>query len=299
MGGTMMQKGFLAERYPILWDYSFIVRFAVLFAIWGSAGFDYKIFMDLSLRGVVLCLSFFVTSILVFVGYKTRASMLALAATLLIHGLTFHHLFSLAGAVYALLSTLLPIGAFYSVDRLIEVHAAPVPYQPSPQATARPAGIYSRLAFIILLIWNIGGPAYNQVFHHDSKLFLSWHMFHTIGRDLINVEFYTMNGQSREHVDYPGLLGHKVKLPGVHRNNRAVKDLRIVGVQNLDDLIARVCKRVDDPAALRLDARIATLKQGWRQLYDGQTPVCDAAGMPLLKNVPTVKDELVQVDDDT
>ena len=71
------------------------------------------------------------------------------------------------------------------------------------------------------------------------------------------------------------LLGHKNQAPGVFRDWKVQPDTRIVGADNLEDVIQRLCKTVDRPGTLRLEAKIATLKQGWKTLYNGSEPICE------------------------
>jgi|GEM_PF-1676699 len=262
------------DRSSFIEDHAYLVRFAVLFAVWGVVGYEYKLFMDLTIRGQVLSGLFFSASILVALGVKTRCSMLVLGATMLVHGLMSYHRNSLLCGTVAAVSALLPLGAFYSFDRLRLVGAPELPYQPLSdpvRPTPLAVGLFGTLLAVI-----VAGPAFNQIFHGNIRIFRNWEMFSAIGKGVVVAEFTSVAGGRRVPVDYLALLGHKVRHVGVHRNKAFIEDYRIIGPEQLASVVARVCRASPDAPSLRLNARIATLKHGWQTLYDGSEPLCAA-----------------------
>jgi len=259
----------------LIQQYSSLARFVILFFIWGTAGSKFKLYMDLTVRGLALSVAFFGASTLVMLGWKTRSGMIALAVTLFAHAALLHANSSLPGAGLAALSIFFPIGAFYSLDRYLRIPAPAAPYIPGTPEAGRQAPPWAVPLFIALLIIIVGGPTYNQVLNRNSRWFRAWDMYHVIGKDLINVRFYETSGTGRTKIDYMAVLGHKNQAPGVFRDWKVQPDTRIVGASNLQDVIQRLCKTVDHPGTLRLEAKIATLKQGWKTLYDGGEPICE------------------------
>lgn len=259
----------------LIQQYSSLARFIILFFIWGTAGSKFKLYMDLSAGGLVLSMLFFGASTLVILGWKTRSSMIALAATLLAHAVLLHAKTSLAGAGLAALSILFPIGACYSLDSYQHVPAPAAPYLPSTPEADRQAPPWTVPLFIALLIIIVGGPTYNQVLNRNSRWLRAWDMYHVIGQNLVNARFFETTGTGRRRIDYMEVLGHKNQAPGVFRDWKAQPETRIVGTDNLEGLIQQLCKTVVSPDSLRLEAKIATLKEGWKTLYNGSEPVCE------------------------
>lgn len=260
-------------RWEYAERYSPIGRFLLLFFVWGTVGYSYKVFMNLSVPTFMLSMLFFAMSALIMLGLFTRLSMLALGGTVLAHGYMLHSMGSvLIGGVTAL-SSLLPLGAYYSLDRYIQLRAKPADFVPEI-ASAKAAPPWAGPLTVALLLFIIGGPTYNQALHHPSEAFRAWDMFHVIARNFVNAHFYVEKDGRRTEIDYVETLGHKVKMAGVHMNKRAMHDMQIVGADQLDAIIARVCAKVPDPSLLRVQANITTLKQGWKPLYTGTEPVC-------------------------
>ena len=259
-------------------QYASLARFVILFFIWGTVGYQYRLYMDLTVSGPVLSLLFFGASTLVMLGWKTRSSMIALALALVAHAFLLHTKSPLPGAGLAAFSAFLPIGASYSVDRYLQVPAPVSAYIAStPEAERQPAP-WAIPLFIGLVVLIVGGPTYNQLLNRDSKWFRAWDMYHVIGKDLVNVRFFEGSGAGQTRVGYMEALGHKNPGFGVFRDGKVQPDAQIIGTDNLQQAIQQMCDASDRPASLRLEARIATLKQGWKTLYDGSEPICDMRG---------------------
>lgn len=265
------------KRYePGVGVISSLLRFPILFFIWGSVGFVYKVFMNLSPGGFVLSMLFFATSSLVVLGWMTRLSMATLGAILIVHGYIHGGTGSILCGVVATLSALLPLGEYYSLDRYLKLRMPPGSYDPLAPVLAARLSSPVMLLFVVLAAFMIGGPTYNQIFHHQNKLFRSWDMFHRIGAQIVNVHFFYAEAGERRDTDYMDELGHKGAVSGTNRdeNKPYRRDLDIVGAQDLESLIARVCASSRTPSSLRVEARIASMKEGWRELYKGNEPVC-------------------------
>ncbi len=255
---------------------SSIGRLLVLIVIWAAVGNDFKLYMDISVRGLIVSTLFTGTSILVVVGFRTRLAMLALAASMLVHGLAFDSRSSLAGAILAAATAALPIGSYYSLDRLLRLGVARVPTPPTYLDTRRPRP-FAIPMYLALAAFILGGPIYNQVLNHDSKYFLMWDMYHTIGTNLVNAHFFTTTSAGdRSEIDYLTVLGHKTRVAEIKRirDRQLAEDTRIVGAPQLESVIWRLCGRVADPATLRVEATIASVTEGWLTLYTGNEPVC-------------------------
>lgn len=280
-----MIRRLAVARVPMVEDYGFLIRFLVLFSVWGAIAYTFRLYLDLTWRGLVLAGLFMVASVLVFVGLWTRSAMIALGAVVLLKAWVLHSRFAATVALLPLISALLPLGGLYSVDRLLQVRRPPVPYVPAGPALEVALPTSARVLFAALVLFMIGGPAYNEIFHHHSKLFRSWDMYHVIGKNLITVRFFRANDASAAPMEYMKVLGHHLRGPGVMNNRQRVRDdMRIIGTLSLDDVIARMCAAVPDPASLRLKSDIAWLKQGWRPLYHGDEAICDAQGKSVVNS---------------
>lgn len=258
-----------AERY------SPIGRFFLLFLIWGAVGYSYKIFMNLTLPGFMLSMLFFATSALLVIGLFTRASAAALGVTLIIHGYVQGSTASILCGVASALSAAFPIGAYLSVDRYLQLRGSPEPYVPAASAVV-PLSPLAIGMFAVLAAFMIGGPTYNQIFHHRNMIFRSWDMFHKIGANVVNVRFFLADAAGQRDTDYMAQLGHVVNVSGTNRreNRRFKNDINIVGADRLEAIITRMCASVRNPSSLRVEARIASMKDGWKRLYDGSEPIC-------------------------
>ncbi len=281
-------KGKSVDAAALIADYSFIVRFVMLALIWAFVAFEFKILMNLSISGVILSLLFFAANITVFIGYKTRLSMALLAAVIFARGYLDHNGNSMGAAALTLLTVALPIGRYYSLDRYLELRTAPTPYQPSAEGQAKPLALGWKIMFLIFAANAIGGPIYNQVFHHNNRYILSWHMFHRKGRNVVQVEFSHLRGGKPVPFDYIKGLGIELKRPET-RHNKRNDDVLIVGIPHLQDVISRLCATDKDPANLRVKARLATLERGWYPLYAGTEPLCTSAGEVLPRRFPDIQ----------
>lgn len=270
-------------RVPMVQDYGFLIRFMVLFTVWGSIAYTFRLYVNLSWTGLILSGLFAVASVMVFVGFWTRSAMVGLGLVVLSQAYVMHNRVAVGAGILPLISAILPLGGLYSLDRYLQLRRTPLPYVPRAAASAPAASPGLRAIFVALVAFMIGGPAYNEIFHHHSKLFRSWDMYHTVGKELVILEFYRPIDGARQHVDYIQVLGHSRRYSGLARNRPLRADMRIMGAPALDGLIARVCGIVDDPASLRLDAKIATLKRGWWPLVHGDEMICSAQGKPLVK----------------
>lgn len=268
-------RGELLERYAP------IGRFILLFMIWGFAAWDYKLFMDLSVRGFATSAIFFAACALVIVGYKARASMLLLGLTMVVHGVLRHHNPSLVFGAVALVASAFPIGAYLSLDKYLSLTMKPTPYAPTGVYKRQALESFAKPLTLIILAFMIGGPIYNQVLHHNTRKFLKWDMFAVHAHDLVQAGFFTVRGGVEAKVNYLDLLGYKGS-PEVRRSlsAREALDRRITGRDQLDVVIQRVCAAAPDPAALRLRATIASPRKGWVPIYTGSELICtkSAAG---------------------
>ncbi|WP_340315598.1 hypothetical protein [Rhizorhabdus argentea] len=272
----MGAPAYLKRYEPEVGVISSLLRFPILFFIWGSVGFVYKVFMNLSPGGFVLSMLFFATCALVVLGWMTRLSMAALGAILMVHGYIHGGTGSILCGVVAALSALLPLGEYYSLDRYLKLQTPPGFYDPVTPTSAPRLSPPVMLLFALLAAFMIGGPTYNQIFHHQNKMFRSWDMFHRIGAQIVNVHFFYAEAGRRRDTDYMEELGHKGLVSGTNRdeNKPYRRDLNLVGAHDLESLIARVCASSRTPSSLRVEARIASMKDGWRELYKGSEPVC-------------------------
>lgn len=271
-----------------LLKYSYLLRIAVLILIWGTVAHKYKLLGDISIKGFIVSALFFLSNIFAFIGFKTRTAMAILGATLLAHFFFDHDRSSLAMAAFTFAATLLPVGRYGSLDRYIASGKKITPYIPSPEDKSNQISLVWKIIFVIFSVNSIGGPTYNQILHHDTPYFLSWHMFHVKGRETVTVRFFHKEPSRETEADYLKALGIHIKRPEIW-HNRDIPEMLIVGIPQLQSIIVRLCKVDPQPATLHLEARLATLQNGWYQLYDGKAPICAADGSAKLKTFPKIE----------
>jgi uncharacterized membrane protein YidH (DUF202 family) len=110
-----------------------LLRIGLAICVWTRWAEELLLYFDLSARGLALAVSFYVSSTLMLIGWRSRASSLATGAVTLAmyhwFGLelgrepwTHHHTYLLASATF--LCGLTPCGRSYSLDRWLAVRRA-------------------------------------------------------------------------------------------------------------------------------------------------------------------------------
>ncbi len=261
---------FKAARFKY---YSSLSRAAFLVLIWGLTADQFKLFMDITVRGLILSLLYLAGSIFATIGFFTRTSFVLIFIALAGHALAFNHTPSFISAVFAAAGAVLPTGSFWSVDRALKVRRMAVPYVPTSDEVGRPLPVALDVVFLALIAFILGGPTWNHILHHNNRIFRSWDMYHVIGKNFVNVQFYTKVNGELVPVNYLEAIGYK-GVKEVWRAGRGKRELRIVGTERLAELIQEVCKAEPDPSVVRVKARIATLKNGWAPLFNGSEKIC-------------------------
>ncbi|MCK9502640.1 MAG: HTTM domain-containing protein [Porticoccaceae bacterium] len=140
-------SSYLARVNAWCFDYSgstrssAIIRIGLVFLIWARWAGELSFFQHLSLNYFLLSVSFFLSTTLMLVGYKTRISTLWVSATLFlmyfhfsyglgVSGWNHHHTYLLAWMSF--LSALTPAGKSYSVDRKLLVRESALSQSPMP-----------------------------------------------------------------------------------------------------------------------------------------------------------------------
>lgn len=253
-----------------------LLRFVVLFWIWGTAASQYRIYMDLSIRGVILDALFYPACVLVFVGLFTRSSMVLLGLTLIARAALVGHHWSAIGGVLALASAALPIGGYYSVDRYLQLRGAPS--EAMPAARADPLPIYAKILALAFIAFIILGPATIQVGRVQTRAFIHWNMYDIIGVGNINANYYDVSSGKPVFTDYIEARGYTMRRAGIHHNHKLRHDMRLTSRKRLAAITGEMCALSAAPQNLRLVARIATVKQGWQPIFTGSERICVEGG---------------------
>ena len=252
--------------------YLSLLRFPVLFFIWATAAFDFRLYMDLTPLGVSINALFFLACVLTFAGFQTRIGFALLSASLFAKMAIFHHLWAGIGGSLALACVILPLGAYFSLDRYLDLRGIPPATEPTvPPFVPLPMPL--KVFAVILIAFIIGGPATIQIARINTRIFLHWNMYDAIGVGIINANYYDTTDGKMQSVDFIQALGYKVRRVGIH-HNRQLHDLRLHKRERLEEITQQLCATVPHPESLRLIANVATLKQGWQPLYNGAEHIC-------------------------
>ena len=117
------------------------------------------------------------------------------------------------------------------------------------------------IAFTLLMLQVVFGPAYKQILKGKSNVLPAWQMYHTRGIGICDVEFYIRHPDGRiEHIDHFKTLEYD-KLLKLHHHSR-----RIRGEKGVSRVGQRIRQKVGATVDLRVNARIGT-RDGWKTLY--------------------------------
>lgn len=262
--------------------YASLARFGLLALIWGATAKYYTLYMDISIRGVILSILYVAGSILATAGLITRAGFALLFVALIAHGVAFNHTLSFAASPLAAIGAILPTGAFWSADRALMFRNVPPSYIPTSAEAALPLSLGRELTFAGLALLIICGPVWNHVLHHhNSHFFRSWDMYHNLGRNLVNFQFYIKSNNELVPLDYIKTVDYHGPREVARAGSKYNDILRRFKANGLDDVIKKVCKTVPDPSALRVKAQLAVVNDGWLPLFRGDEKICEMHGETL------------------
>jgi len=139
-----------------------------------------------------------------------------------------------------------------------------------------------RLAVIAVIAgWMILGPAYTQFGLGERYWFVRrWVMYHGFAKDVCMVEYeVVLPDGSREGVDRYEVLGYT-------GDKRAPKGVRVIkGRKGIEGHSRRLCNKMPAGTDMRLVARCADNKKGWKWVSRGKANVC-AAKVPAKRQAP-------------
>jgi hypothetical protein len=123
------------------------------------------------------------------------------------------------------------------------------------------------LAFVAILAFELGEPAYRQVFGGTNRFVRKWIMFEGIGLGVVDARF------SEALPDGRSVAVDRFATLGLNRTSSPRDVRRIVHESNLRAVGQRLCAASAPGTDLRVVARIAE-RSGWRLIENGERNLC-------------------------